>query len=230
MTSRNPLTALSKLKIDIYNETICFLNEINYLFENLKIVNDKNKIAWKPIQTGVIMSTSYVLRLQKKFLDDSKFNFLLTSRFTQDSLENLFSVIRLKQLQPTDLQFKNNLKIVSVAQYLKSNYEYDDRKSLLNMLELLTEAPKIHKIILPCSWDKTSNLQLNLAEQNCLYNIAGYIVSRVMKYEKVCDECVASVGSKESNNLSYAKLVSLREYKKNCLFYVSDNTFLFFFK
>ena len=44
----------------------------------------------------------------------------MTSRFTQDCLENLFSLVRAKQVVPTALQFKNNLKLICVAQFLKN--------------------------------------------------------------------------------------------------------------
>lgn len=89
---------------------------------------------------------------------------------------------------------------------------------------LKEENPRTHKIVLLCTWDKSNDKSLNLAEQNCLYNIAGYIVSRVMHFDKVCDECV---GSKVAN---YANLVTLREYKKECLFYVTEKVFTIFLK
>ena len=72
---------------------------------------------WKPIQFGVILSTTSFINLQNKFLLEKKFDFLMTSRFTQDCLENLFSLVCAKQVVPTALQFKNNLKLICVARF-----------------------------------------------------------------------------------------------------------------
>lgn len=75
-----------------------------------------------------------MLYLQDLFLNKKNFRFLLTSRFTQDCLENLFSCMRSIQSIPNALQFKNNLKLICVAQYLKhvsnSSYDQDDREFL----------------------------------------------------------------------------------------------------
>jgi hypothetical protein len=80
-----------------------------------------------------------MLELHKKLLDDKKYDFVLTSRFSQDCLENLFSVLRSKQIVPNALQVKNNLKLICVAQYLKeartSSYSEDDRTFLSGFLE-----------------------------------------------------------------------------------------------
>ena len=63
-------------------------------------------------------------------LEKRDFKFLLTSRLTQDCVENLFSVIRQKNAIPNALQFKHNLKLISVSMYMRSiesgNYDFDD--------------------------------------------------------------------------------------------------------
>ncbi|XP_065640103.1 uncharacterized protein LOC136072730 [Hydra vulgaris] len=189
MTSRNPGMALSMKNDKVYNETITFLNEVIEIFNGLKILGQTEKISWKPIQSGVILSTTSVINLQNKFLLEKKFDFLMTSQFTQDCLENLFSLVRAKQVIPTALQFKNNLKLICVAQFLKKSskgsYDIDDRQFLSGFLDIVNS--NVHKpqqrecIFLPKDWDKTSNLILSNAEQNCLFHIAGYIISRVKK-------------------------------------------------
>lgn len=130
MSSRSPVVALSRLNPEKYNETIEFLKDIMDLFRNIKI---GNKSTWKPCQTGVLLATQSILELQFVL------KFLLTSRFTQDCLENLFSSIRSIQPIPNALQFKNNLKLVCVAQYLRnvsnSNYDQDDREFLGDLLD-----------------------------------------------------------------------------------------------
>lgn len=44
---------------------------------------------------------------------------------------------------PNSLQFKNNLKLISILMYIKhisnSNYDYDDKKYLSDFLEYVSE-------------------------------------------------------------------------------------------
>ncbi|XP_065642239.1 uncharacterized protein LOC136073890 [Hydra vulgaris] len=147
MTSRNPGMALSMKNDKVYNETITFLNEVIEIFNGLKILGQTEKIRWKPIQSGVILSTTSVINLQNKFLLEKKFDFLMTSRFTQDCLENLFSLVRAKQVIPTALQFKNNMKLICVAQFLKKSskgsYDIDDRQFLSGFLDIVNS--NVHK-------------------------------------------------------------------------------------
>ncbi|MBY0580366.1 MAG: hypothetical protein K2P53_01595 [Rickettsiales bacterium] len=160
----------------------------------------------------------------------------MTSRFTQDCLENLFSLVRAKQVIPTALQFKNNLKLICVAQFLKKSskgsYDIDDRQFLSGFLDIVNS--KVHKpqqrecIVLPKDWDKTSNLILSNAEQNCLFNIAGYIISRVKKIEKVCTICFESLVSKNRVNAGYTKFVTDKEHKVGSLFFANETTFALF--
>ena len=48
--------------------------------------NEKN--LWKPIQTGVILSTSSILKLQENLFKNNYLKFLFTSRFSQNALKN----------------------------------------------------------------------------------------------------------------------------------------------
>jgi len=95
MSNRNPALALSMLKPQKYSETIEFLNEIIDIFNQMEIGTPS---AWKPIQTAVLMSTTSLLQLSKYLLNEIGFQFVLSARFTQDCIENLFSVIRMKIL------------------------------------------------------------------------------------------------------------------------------------
>lgn len=233
MTSRHPVMALSKFNLKVYNETIAFLKEVIDLFQNLEIYDKKGKKQWKPIQTGVIISTTSILNLQEELFTNNIFDFLLTSRFSQDALENLFGIIRSKQIVPTALQFKNNLKLISIGQYFKKfstgSYDSDDR-NFLDLTNLMAEKKsKITTILLPKGWNETS-INLNKAEENCLYNIAGYIMHGIFTSSTVCDTCFTFVASKEKQDAAYSKLVSLKEYKDGCLFYVKKDFFLSLFR
>ena len=60
-----------------------------------------------------------ILQLAEELIEDGM-GFLMTARLTQDCLENLFSTIRLKTATPCVIEFRNSLKIVTVAKFLKS--------------------------------------------------------------------------------------------------------------
>lgn len=72
--------------------------------------------------------------------------FVLTSRFTQDCVENLFSQIRIKHVTPNPLQFTQDLKVISIAMYMKninnSSYDNDDRNYLSGFLTYLQNDKK----------------------------------------------------------------------------------------
>lgn len=237
LTSRSTVLALSLFNIEIYNDTIDFLKMVIDLFTNIKIGPQKNgQSVWKPIQTGVILTTTSILDLQHAFLHVKKHKFLLTSRFTQDCLENSFSQLRYRQPIPTAIQFKNNLKNLCVSQYLtnpriKTSYEEDEAEHLPGFLDAITQV-KVHTnveedITLHEGWNNDKK-ELNNREQNILYNCAGYIFRSVRKHQRVCHNCISSVGSKNTLNTNFTYFTRLKEYKRNCLHYVNEKTFQLF--
>ena len=90
MSSRSLAKALTSSSSEIQN----------YLIKTMKIVAEmKNvtqsgsELCWKPIQSGLILSTQSVLELASELFKEG-YSFILTERFTQDTLESYFSVIR----------------------------------------------------------------------------------------------------------------------------------------
>lgn len=130
--------SISKLKPEMYESSITFLKGF---IDIMMDIEEGYKSTWKPSQKGSIVATSSILDIQNIYLDDKGFHFILTSRFTQDCLENLFSVMGTKNIVPNALQVKNNLKLLSVSQYLKDiskgNYNEDDRTFLSGFLDTL---------------------------------------------------------------------------------------------
>lgn len=63
-------------------------------------------------------------------------------------MENLFSLIRHKNIIPNSLQFKIDLKLIAVSMYMKSiiagNYDYDENESeyISDFLEYLSKSGK----------------------------------------------------------------------------------------
>lgn len=170
------MVAISKMNSEVYASTIAFLENFIELFRNIKI--GKN---WKPCQTGVVIATQSVLDLQAFYLNEKKFKFLLTGRLTQDCLENLFSSIRSIQPIPTALQFKTNLKLICMAQFMKtvskSNYDEDDREFLGSFLDFTSVQTELTHDSEPVDATEMyldeNEVDICGTELNALYNIAG---------------------------------------------------------
>lgn len=105
MSSRQFSLAISRANNEEYVKCIEFLSFVCDLFRTSVMGK-----SWKPIQTAVILSTLSVLKLQENILNADESRFLLTSRLSQDCLENLISTIRIKSPVLSALQ----LKIISV--------------------------------------------------------------------------------------------------------------------
>lgn len=136
------------------------------------------------------------------------------------------------------MQVKNNLKLITVSQYLKDvsngNCDEDDRELLSGFLDVIQKS----KVYNNASEVKiTDNLAaephvllLNNGELNSLYNICGYIIHSIKKKSKLCKNCLNFVGSNSSIDYEFTKLSKLKRFKKGCLFFCNKNTFDFFLK
>jgi len=133
MSSRQFNMAFSLHNIETYNQSIQFLNFCIELFDQI-VIGDKK---WKPVQAGLILSTKSMLSLQHDLLHRHAVSFFLSSRVTQDCLENLFSCVRQKNPKPTPSQFKQNLRIITISQFSQyspnQNYDDDEVDHLLNL-------------------------------------------------------------------------------------------------
>ena len=83
--SKAALFPQSQAKLDVMHQAI-------QVFSKMKFTGKRP--GWKPIQTGVLLSTKSLLDLFDVLVMKSSLKFLLTGRFTQDSLENLFLQLR----------------------------------------------------------------------------------------------------------------------------------------
>lgn len=110
MTSRHSSVALGKLHIDKFNDSVSFLYECIDFFKKLTV---GKKGQFKPVQKGIIIITS-ILELTNYLLEERAFQFVFTGHFTQNCVQNLFSTIRSKNPVPNGIQFKNNLKLISI--------------------------------------------------------------------------------------------------------------------
>lgn len=135
ITSRYQKIALTKNNMDKYLSTLDHIRKFEHI-HNMSV----GKGSWKPCQTGLRIICSSVLGLQEYYLNKVGFrdSFLQMDRFTQDSLENLFSCIRLGQPIPNVIAFKQILKVITIAQFCTavkdSSYETDEGNLLGDFL------------------------------------------------------------------------------------------------
>ncbi|KAM7314519.1 uncharacterized protein ISCGN_004303 [Ixodes scapularis] len=138
MTSRTKSLAMSELNSRKHDDAVEFLSEVLDLFKKMTIHLPGKSPSWKPVQTGVVISTTAALSLQNLYLTQYNFKYLFLSRLTQDALENLFSVIRQKNATPRPLQFKTALRTITLSQFFQpcrtGNYEMDDAEYLADFI------------------------------------------------------------------------------------------------
>jgi hypothetical protein len=228
MSSRHPVMALSRFNEEKYVAAIDFLRMVSDMFRDISI-GDKG--VWKPVQTGIILSTTSMIQVQHKLIVDGNFKFVLTSRFSQDCLENFFSCVRRKNAVPTPLEFKNSLRVLTVAQYLKGgssgSYEQDDGMFIAEFIDVCQlnssrsdeENAEIFAACESLINNKTDTL-LDSVELNSLYYLAGYVAASVKKNETTCDLCMQSLllsSDKEQVDDVVMQLVHLKEFVSGCL-------------
>ena len=219
MTSRCHKVALSKRNAEQYEEALDHLRKTIRLFRNMKIGASGH---WKPCQTGVIVATESILHLQDLLLNQRGFRFVLTSRFTQDFLENLFSSIRARQKVPNALTFKNILKVVTIAQYCRrcpgSSYDLDESDFLLDLPEYARKreaekqaaAAEVSDTSLAITRAYTSDIQqLPIWERYVMYDLAGAVLASVKKLMKVCDTCFQACLHKGPQPHPYNTIIQL---------------------
>lgn len=191
------------------------------------------------------MACECIFRLQDYFLKKRFYQFLLTSRFCQCCLENIFSAVRVRQPVPNPLQVKQNLRVIVLSQVctnsINASYDNDDaeiediRFDFLRFskdvvttrrAEIATqEIMESSALALPRLKDQHMNL-LDPWERYIIYDMAGYVVHSIkISSMKVCDTCLLSVQWKGSGHHPYAQVVQLRNYKDNSLIEVSDECF-----
>jgi hypothetical protein len=93
------------------------MEEMLEVIENLGFNGRK---LWKPVQTGIRLSTSAVLQLSQEIMTAHKLQYFMTGRLSQDPVENLFSQARGQGvMHPSCTIFRQALRLVTIAQFLK---------------------------------------------------------------------------------------------------------------
>jgi len=259
MTSREHSRALSYHNMEKYNRAIQFLKDFIKLIQGIVAgKNDKKGVwqsAWKPWQAGMCLATSAILELQDFFLKGG-LPYLLTSRFTQDKLENFFSLVRKKHKTPDALTFRYCIKTITISQYLRevhnSNYQHDNADMLADFLdfkpdksELVSEKEltAIQQALEEDDLESAALEQLvpnfcqskNLPqdEEEVLYYISGYCIGSVKKIHKLeCPTCLAAMKTQDQRvrTNDYSFLTNVKDFTGSSLIYCSADLFQSVFK
>ena len=239
MSARNMTFALSKKNEKVFNETIAFLYEFVDIITSLKFGHTSK---WKPFQKGIVITILSFLELSIFLINKRNYKFVMGGRFTQDCTENLFSVLRMKNCILNAVQFKNNLKLVTISYYMRrissSNYDEDERVYLPDFLQTVKVFRK-GKEMNNISMCTPSNIHynpdaayqrivINNIELNVLHHIAGYLIRSIANTQKICKNCLLYTGNLRPTITTYNRLTSLRCYGKDTLFFVNPRTFNFF--
>ena len=87
-----------------------------------------------------MICTSLFIELTTHLLNKCDFNFILSGRFTQDCIENLCSVLRMKNCVLNALQL-NNLKLITISHNMQKvscgSYDHDDKELLPDFLNTI---------------------------------------------------------------------------------------------
>lgn len=218
------------------DSTLCrtdstFHDVISRLQHTARLIYDvrvAEKGRWKPWKTGLVLCTNAIIRLTTRFLANGHRK-IFTSRFVQDCLESLFSVVRAKQRRPTPQQFARNLKAITISQYMapvpNSSYEYDDQEHLLGMADfLLRRRQEKRKTVPPVQLDTCDNIDvdykmlleaaddLDRGELNALFYISGYIIRSLSRRTRTCKQCMDKLVSKNGEQCDFQ---SFTHYRRN---------------
>lgn len=208
MSSRHPVLALSTKNPENHRKALSFLEDFREMILNARIGDG----TFKPVQTGILLSTTSILELQQLLLHEQNFEFVLTSRFTQDNLENFFSTARLRNSMPTPFEFKMGLKMITLSQYFRpvNNTSYENYSEAFFLADLQDLNAKSAAILSETETAEVEVTEMMLSEQHSFEYYAGYVASRVVKNNALCNNCIRAVRSDSATDLD--PLTNMKKY------------------
>ena len=161
------------------------------------------------------MSIQIVIDLQQYLLSYGV-ECVLTARFMGDSIENPFSFICYTNPTPTGVEFKANLRVISLSQFLRKKKNTncaDDGLSyfLDEILELSkqskdTELPENLEVLFN-NFDFFWLPELDSQEANAFYFLVGYCLNSVKNTCSLCDLCFREVQSLNPGGMVYRQSI-----------------------
>lgn len=167
-----------------------------------------NGTVWKPLNKGLILSTLTICDVTQILLN-AKYDFVLTHRFTQDALENIFSQVRRRIGNlPNATNCLKVMRIICVSQFVsdikRTNYCNDSDRLLIDHCKTLSStatedtkkrlqldhnyyAHPVSEAFSTVSVEESSKF-LDLYTLNLVYYIGGSIVNALRK--NCCDDCL----------------------------------------
>lgn len=149
--------------------------------------------AWKPIQTGILLSTGAALAIQEELLGNHGFSFVLFSRLSQDALENFFSTIRLRNPVPKPRDFKSALRSASLAQFLRPNANGSYAASESEMFVGIRDKKEHQKPVSVICPTQPMLACFSPDDVEAFEYLCGYVVYKVNKNFKSCNICTAAI-------------------------------------
>lgn len=226
MSARHPVVALSNFDATKHQAAIEKLNITACTFREMTMGSTSH---WKPSQAGLITSTTVVYQLQHELLNEHGYGYLLTGRMTQDCLENLFSVVRLRKPVPEACEFKCALRMICVSQFVQtprtSGYAVDDGEQLADLFSegarVPSEEPEAPEEIM--DWVLS---MLSKEEKDILAYVGGFLLRAVLKSVN-CNTCKEALTS--NSNSKHSTLIKMKEFVKHSenLIYPSDKAMEF---
>lgn len=230
MTSRNLYHALGLKDRKVYDEAIAHLKLVVCVFRNMIVPG-----GWKPVQSHVILSTMAVLEIQEHLIHEKGYQFLKTSTFGCDVVENANSWIRMNHPNPTPLEFKNRLKHLTVSQFNmkinSSSYDHDGSGDYVDLLfyppaESPDEAVEVDPSKFKWSEQVTG---IESHEEDVLYRISGYIIITLKNKNMLkCEGCIEKLKHCDENLHPNSLFQILTDFVPGAQFSVSDRVFKLF--
>ena len=185
--------------------------------------------AWKPVQSGIKLATSSILSLHRRLVVDGELKFLLSARFTQDALENIFSQVRAKGvLHPKPVQFRLSLRLICLAQFMavpsSGSYDVDDTPHLISFLKSnKDDYPESDESFSMQEDDDQAALRLlstaaalssDICESNGFYYAAGWAIRKELQKINctACSNCFSS-RTPEVHLQGFSVLTSMKSYQ-----------------
>jgi hypothetical protein len=103
--------------IDVIKTMLDIMEKIKvFKFKEEKYVEMNTYFPWR---RGIIFTCKSILELQNHLLLDKDYKCVFLGHFTQDGVENLFSQLRSKLINPTPSQAMNCLKKIMIGRYME---------------------------------------------------------------------------------------------------------------
>ena len=186
-----------------------------------------------PCFDGIVQNVNAVLAIHDELVVKGSLKFLLTGRFNQDCVENLFSQIRARgghRFNPSAKEFRFAYRILCsnfiLARIPSANCAFDDDTMLSSLARMSGEArctssnkPQDHSCKKPRLTEpvvdviQMADFETPTEVTNVLTYIAGYLIYKLKNSDFTCTQCLAALSISDSNVVDDGSLyLHLRAY------------------